>query len=140
MIKHKFKLTRRFWKVYVYYDVDFSNIEEIITLMENLSMPESYIKGAYTMLKQNLTNTAATYSNISTKTSIIVFVKTRTAREFVNSFVHEILHLANHIARSYQLNVDEEEICYIAGDAAKQMFKYCHKLMCNRCRESKSIS
>lgn len=75
-----------------------------------------------------------TYSNINRNKSIIGITNTTNATEFVNSFVHEIFHLTNHIARKYNISFDSEKVCYIAGDISQKMFKRCHSLMCDCCK------
>lgn len=136
MIKHKFIVNRRYWKVYVYYNVSKRNINEILDKLENLNFPDSYVTSAYTMLNNNKLNSGRTFSNIRNKVSVVIIGKTSNATEFVNSFVHEIAHLSNHIARAYNLNLDNEEVCYLSGDIAQEMFKYCHRLMCDCCRDT----
>ena len=135
MITQEFIVDRRYWKVYVYYDVTSKDVTRIINKLYEIEFPKSYITSAYTTLISNKLNQGLTETNSKLKESIVVFTKTTTASQFVNSFVHEIGHLSNHIARTYNLNLNGEEIQYIAGDIAQQMFKRCHTLMCEYCRE-----
>ena len=135
MIKQEFIVDKVYWKVYVYYDVTPKDAIESITKLQEIKLPKSYITSAYTTLVSNKLNQGLTETNSKLKTSIVVFTKTTNASQFVNSFVHEIGHLSNHIARTYNLNLNGEEIQYIAGDIAQQMFKRCHTLMCDCCRE-----
>ena len=135
MITQEFIVDRVYWKVYVYYDVTSEDAIEIITKLYNLKLPKSYITSAYTTLISNKLNQGLTETNSKLKESVIVFTKTSNASQFVNSFVHEIGHLSNHIARTYNLDLNGEEVQYIAGDIAQQMFKRCHTLMCDCCRE-----
>lgn len=135
MIKQEFIVDKVYWKVYVYYDVTPKDAIEIVTKLQEINLPKSYITSAYTTLISNKLNQGLTETNSKLKKSIIVFTKTTNASQFVNSFVHEIGHLSNHIARTYNLNLNGEEVQYIAGDIAQQMFKRCHTLMCDCCRE-----
>lgn len=135
MIKQEFIVTRRYWKVYVYYNVTRKDIDEVIEQLVKIKLPKSYITGAYTTLKSNKLNQGLTESNIQLRTSVVVITKTSNASQFINSFVHEIAHLSNHIAVAYNLNLNEEEVCYISGDIAQEMYKTCHNLMCDCCRE-----
>ena len=135
MITQEFIVDKVYWKVYVYYDVTSKDTIKIITKLQELKLPKSYITSAYTTLISNKLNQGLTETNSKLKESIVVFTKTTNASQFVNSFVHEICHLSNHIARTYNLNLNGEEIQYIAGDIAQQMFKRCHTLMCDYCRE-----
>ena len=135
MITQEFIVDKVYWKVYVYYDVTSKDTIKIITKLQEIKLPKSYITSAYTTLVSNKLNQGLTETNSKLKTSIVVFTKTTNASQFVNSFVHEIGHLSNHIARTYNLDLNGEEVQYIAGDIAQQMFKRCHTLMCDCCRE-----
>ena len=135
MITQEFIVDKVYWKVYVYYDVTPKDVIEIVTKLQEIKLPKSYITSAYTTLVSNKLNQGLTETNSKLKTSVIVFTKTTNASQFVNSFVHEIGHLSNHIARTYNLDLNGEEVQYIAGDIAQQMFKRCHTLMCDYCRE-----
>ena len=135
MITQEFIVDRRYWKVYVYYDVTSKDVTRIINKLYEIEFPRSYITNAYTTLNSNKLNQGLTQTNNRLKTSVIVFTKTSNASQFVNSFVHEIGHLSNHIARTYNLDLNGEEVQYIAGDIAQKMFKRCHILMCDCCRK-----
>lgn len=135
MITQEFIVDRRYWKVYVYYDVTSKDITKIITSLYEIGFPRSYITSAYITLNSNKLNQGLTQTNNRRKISVIVFTKTSNASQFVNSFVHEIGHLSNHIARTYNLDLNGEEVQYIAGDIAQEMFKRCHTLMCDCCRK-----
>lgn len=135
MITQEFIVDRRYWKVYVYYDVTPKDAIKVVTKLKEIRLPKSYITSAYTTLISDKFNQGITETNSKLKKSVIVFTKTTNASQFINSFVHEIGHLSNHIARTYNLNLNGEEIQYIAGDIAQQMFKRCHTLMCDYCRE-----
>lgn len=135
MIKQRIIVNRRYWRVYVYYDVSSEDTNEIVNKMTEINLPSEYSTSAYTILKKDKLNCGLTYSNTQNQTSVVIIGKTNNASEFVNSFVHEIAHLTNHIARAYKLNLNTEEVCYIAGDISQQMFKVCHTLMCDCCRK-----
>ena len=135
MITQEFIVDRKYWKVYVYYDVTPKDTIKVVTKLQEIRLPKSYITSAYTTLISDKLNQGITETNSKLKESVIVFTKTTNASQFINSFVHEIGHLSNHIARTYNLDLNREEVQYIAGDIAQQMFKRCHTLMCDYCRE-----
>lgn len=135
MIKQKFIVERKYWIVYVYYEVTSEDIKQIVDNLVKINLPKSYIKDAYTTIMSNKVNQGITESNTRLKASVIVFTKTTDASQFINSFVHEIGHLSNHIALTYHLNLNGEEIQYIAGDIAQEMYSKCHTLMCDCCRK-----
>lgn len=134
MIKQVIDIKEYNWKVYVYYNVSKEDDLELENCITKLKLPTRYITEAYTMLYNNIPNCGFTYSNIATNKSIIAITKTTNATQFVNSFVHEVFHLVNHIASKYDISFDSEEVCYIAGNLSQQMFERCHTLMCDCCR------
>lgn len=134
MIRQKFTVNKLDWKVYVYYNVTPKDVEEIIDKLIVLKLPKSYIEDAYTTLISNKVNQGITQSNIHLKESVVIFTKTTNASEFVNSFVHEIGHLSTHIALAYDIDLKGEDVQYISGSIAQEMFKRCHTLMCDCCR------
>lgn len=134
MIKQKINLKRRDWTIYVYYNLTSKHLEDIINVLHKSNFPSSYITSAYTILSENKFNSGFTYSNVRNKTSVVGITHTTNASEFINSFVHEISHVSNHIATTYNIDTNSEEICYISGDIAQEMFKCCHSLMCDCCR------
>lgn len=136
MIKQRFTVKRRYWKVYAYYDIIKDNLDELIDALNKAKFRTSYIASAYAILEDNKKNCGFTYTNLQTKTTIIGITRTTSAEQFVNSFTHELLHLCTHIAKAYDININSEEICYISGDIAQEMFRSCHKLMCDDCRNS----
>ena len=136
MITQKFIVDRRYWKVYVYYDITPKDAIKVVTKLKEIRLPKSYITSAYTTLISNKLNQGITETNSKLKESVIVFTKTTNASQFINSFVHEIGHLSNHIARTYNLDLNGEEVQYIAGDIAQEMFKLCHILICDNYRKN----
>lgn len=136
MIKQEFIINTKPWKVYVYYDFVLDDIDEVISTLEDINFPEHYITSAYTILKQTTVNCGFTYTHLENKTTLIVITKTTSPGQFINSLVHEIFHLVNHISKVYNIDNDSEEPCYLAGDIAQQTLNVCHKLLCKHCRNT----
>lgn len=65
-------------------------------------------------------NNGITYSNYARRVSVIVIGKTTTPAEFVSSFVHESIHLANHIAEALEMDIQGEFIAYTVGEFARE--------------------
>ncbi len=136
MIKQEFFIDDPPWKVYVYYDYALDNLNEVIDTLYKINFPKHYITRAYTILKQTNVNCGFTYTNLKNKTTLIVITKTTSPGEFINSLVHEIFHLVNHISKVYNIDLDAEEPCYLAGDIAQKALSVCHKLVCTHCRNT----
>lgn len=135
MFQQIFNIKAYNWKVYSYYDVDNYDLDFVITKLQEIGCNYKHAKEAYEILSNNKKDTGLTYTNKKLKTSIIIFTKSSTCEDFVNTFVHEITHLKSHIATTYNISETSEEVCYLAGDIAQEMFTVCSKLFCNNCKD-----
>ena len=86
------------------------------------------------MLESNELNTGFTYTDEEKHVTFIVISETTSAAEFFNTFIHEIGHSATHIAQYYEINPYSEELQYLYGEIALQMFQEANELMCDTCR------
>ena len=136
MIRQEFVIDTKPWKVYVYYDFVLDDIDEVITTLHTIGFPKHYITSAYIILKQTTINCGFTYTHLENRMTLIVLTKITSPGQFINSLVHEIFHLVNHISKVYNIDNDSEEPCYLAGDIAQQTLNVCHKLLCKRCRNT----
>lgn len=83
---------------------------------------------------QNLTsgqmNNGLTFSNYELRESVVVFAISENPAQYFNLVVHELHHLAVHIAIANGLSLEDEDVCYINGDVAMMMFPLVAKLFC----------
>ena len=110
------------WIVHVYYDTTPENANEITNALHHLGC--SY-KGIVRTRKQILSgeyNNGMTYSNRVLKQSIVSLGRASGFAQFLNSFVHELQHLSTHIAQACGMPLDGEEICYLSGWIAQEMY------------------
>ena len=71
-----------------------------------------------------------TYTNHVLKHSIVVIGPTSSGAEFLDSFVHEVRHLANDIAEELGYDLDAEMPSYLSGDAARELAEDICRLGC----------
>lgn len=86
------------------------------------------------MLENDELNTGFTYTDEQKHVTFMVIGKTTSAKEFFNTFIHEIGHAAAHIAEYYKIPPYSEELQYLQGEIALQMFEDAKELMCDHCR------
>lgn len=121
------------WLCRIYLNADRSNANEILSNLREFGCNDDDISQAYDNLMSNDSNNGITYSNTSDRLSVIVIGKTTSARQFLNSLVHEIMHLSIRIASSEGLDLQGEELCYIAGDLAMVLYPLCKDYLCCKC-------
>ena len=104
----------RGWRVDVFIE-DGYYPDEVMECLEEMGAPDRILERAHRLLVENNPNQAFTYSN--GRRTVIWIGKTTSAEEFINSMIHELRHLVDHIAEYYGLK-NNETVGYISGDAA----------------------
>lgn len=124
------------WLVRVYIGTSREDVPEIISMLQSIGCSRNDVKRA----KSNITNgeldCGLTYSNGRMRMSVMVISNTSSAKEFLDSLVHEIMHLSIHIANAEYIELTSEEVCYIGGDVARSLYPICKDLLCCECNHA----
>lgn len=131
MIKAKVYLKEYDWTIYAHFAVTRNNADEIFDKLIQYGSRYNEALDVYTMIENNKPNCGITYSNHILKTTILVISKSTSAKEFVDTFVHELSHIQKHIIKTYHLDDNSEQVCYMVGDIAKRLYTKCSRLFCN---------
>lgn len=134
MIHRSFVLEKYDWRIHSFFVVTHYDVEIIMETLWNVGCDGDNAKRAFNNLSSGSINNGLTYSNPNLKQSVIVIGLSSDASEFCNSFVHEITHLGKHIGRYIGMNPNGEEVCYLCGEIAQELFRACHHLLCDKCR------
>ena len=117
-----------YWNVLVYYNTDFRDLPEIEESLISLECPDEDIEEAlYVLYKKQ--NTGFTYSNSEYKMSIVCISQATSARQFVNTAVHEAKHVQSHICSYYDISEKSEEAAYIIGHIVSEMYRMVSKVI-----------
>lgn len=135
MIRQKFKLPRYDWIVFAYYVVTKPHSEEILENLAKIGCPNKYLRRASRNLYLGKLNSGLTYSNKDARETVMVFAKTSCAREFQQSYQHEIGHLKDHITQAFGISPHGEEIQYVGDDIVEATWGIAHELLCDCCRK-----
>ena len=111
---------------------------DILFALEDCGAEESIIERvSHNMREPYDHNTGFTYSNADMRRSVLVVGPTTSGEEFFDSLIHEMLHLASHIAKHYGYAVTEESFAYLIGDIARDLADIACKLSCPHCRNQR---
>ena len=135
ILAQEFTLTKWDWRVRVFYIVDLIPIGFIIEELYGIGCTEKDVDNAIEVLDSGKDNRGITFSNDEERESIIVIGETSCPAQFSNSFDHEKLHLAMHIARVDNIDPFGEELAYLAGEIGLQTFPIAKRFLCEHCRE-----
>lgn len=123
-----------YWKVVVYYDVDYNFFDVIEEELWECGASERLIYEIYYTLSSGKAK-AVTFSNTRQKCSIVLFNPHRTKRDYINSIVHEAEHVKQAVLEVYNVEDDGEAPAYTIGYIVGRMYGKFYKLMCD-CRKS----
>lgn len=135
MITHDFYLKKADWNVRVYIYITSYHADEILDDLIYLGCKGENLKRAKSSLWEGNLNTGLTYSNLSSRETLIVIAKTSSGEECWNSLDHEKQHLLQDISTADGIDPFGEEICYISGEFIRDVFKVAKPLLCDCCRK-----
>ena len=104
----------RSWRVDVFIE-DGYHPDMVMECLEDMGAENDILENAHGLIVENRPNQAFTYSN--GRRTCIYIGWTTSPQEFINSMIHEIRHLVDHIADYYGLS-NGEAVGYMSGDAA----------------------
>lgn len=134
MIRQQFTLPKYGWRCFVYYVVTKLDADEIIDRLMQIGCDGDALERAYRNLTSGKCDTGLTYSNTSSHETVMVIAKTTNAKEFAQSWRHEMGHTADHIALCHDIDPHGEELQYIGDALIEKMWPVSHKLLCDCCR------
>ena len=121
------------WSVKIFYAVDTYYVDDILGELEAIGCPQSDLEQAEACLCG--INSGLTYSNLESRSSVIVIGLTSSAAQFQNTFDHEKGHLAMHICGFLHIDPFGEEFQYLVGEIGQGMFPVAETFLCDRCRK-----
>lgn len=124
----------RGWRVDVFIEDGGYHPKEVMDCLEEMDAPNGILEQACGLIEENRPNQAFTYSN--GRRTCIYIGWTTSGKEFINSMIHEIRHLVDHIAEYYGLD-NNEAVGYLSGDTAFLLAEDICKLGCPSCCDKK---
>lgn len=131
MLGQQFSLDKYNWNVVVLYEVDKSNLNQVMHILTKFCNDHDVLQQAYNNISAGQHNTGFIYSDFRKYQSIIVIGKGSSNGEVMNTIAHEANHLQSHIATVYDLDEKGEEVCYLIGTIIKNMYKVFRKIICS---------
>lgn len=122
------------WTIYAYYATTRYAVDEIMERLWEIGMDANNARQAFENLSSGNLNTGLCYSNYSMRKSVLVIALTSSPAEFINSWHHELEHLESHIGKVFNLDPTGEDIAYLSGELAMEMYPRIKHLICDCCR------
>lgn len=133
MIHRRLRIGR--WLVDFYFATDGYDIRRILNRLGDIGAPEKVILEAYEKMRRGFPNEGFTWADERVFRAVVVVGAATRGGEFLDSFVHEIGHLSDHIAHALGVELDSERSKYILGDTAREFIDVVCLLGCSRCAD-----
>ena len=131
------KLYIRHWTILFFLSFDARNAEDIEEALIWAGAPDSIMEHVHTNVLADRRDEGFCFSNSSLRRSVLAVGKTSTGLEFMNTIVHEITHVAIHIAQEDNIDPYSEELAYLAGDIMHGVSDIVCELSCPHCNSRK---
>ncbi|MBR4521069.1 MAG: hypothetical protein IKO63_06595, partial [Paludibacteraceae bacterium] len=110
MIRDEIIIERYNWHVYVYMAASKDDAPEILRKLESIGIDwQQYMRAERHLQKAFRDNTGMTYSNLDTRTTVMVIGRSTSEAETVNTFSHELRHLGDDLAEACRIPHHGEE-------------------------------
>ena len=130
MIKQKFRLDRFDWEITVFYAVHGYYVEDIMDDLKRIGISGKKLAKAEENLTSGEINSGLTYVNNGEAVCVIGVASS--AAQYMDSIVHEVMHLCKFIGKAEGLDPYGEEVCYIGGEIGRKMWPK-SKLLTSEC-------
>jgi hypothetical protein len=118
MIRQTINIEQYGWDVYVFMAATAADAPEIIGVLESIGISAAELMRAERHLQRAVRDSGMTYSSGRTRESVVVISRSTSPEETINTFSHELRHLADDIAKSLNIPHRGEEVAYLTGDIA----------------------
>ena len=135
MIKRSLHIGR--WTVDFLFATEDYDIDGVLACLYDIDAPDDVMERAERIMEGGRYNRGFTFSNPDVKRAVCVIGPTTSGKQFVNSFTHEVRHVANAIAKSIGYDLDAEGPAYLSGDTAMALAEVVCTLGCDHCRRVK---
>lgn len=133
MVTSEIYIKRYNWKVEIYYAVTKYYTNRIMQSLNSINCPSHIKKRIFSNLIKSNMDTGFTYSNKDRQSTIMVIGLYSSPAQFLNSFEHELRHLVDDIAETFNLDSHGEEVAYLTGDLNSALWEDIHKFVCCKC-------
>ena len=119
MIKQTFDIDG-YWEVVIYWDLDYHFFHYIASDLKAIGFSDTAVKEVKDTMESGRAK-AVTCSN--NYTSIVLFNKHKSITDYINSMVHEAVHIKQAMLKAYRIEDKGEAPAYTMGYLVGKMWK-----------------
>jgi hypothetical protein len=124
------------WHVEFYFCPDGYDFYALYERLYDLGADLNVLRSASELMEREEMNTGYTFSNPYDHVALVAVGPTTSGGEFIDTFVHELYHLAVGIAQDLGVDLTSEAPAYMIGDMTRDLASTICELGCSRCHKS----
>ncbi len=124
----------RRWDIVFYFSFNTYDKERILDALLWAKTPNSVISQVLENISAGRLNEGFCYSNSDLRRTVLGVGAASSGPEVLNSMIHEIIHICQHIALEDGLDPYGEPFAYLGGDIAREVSDIVCLLSCPHCR------
>ena len=127
------KVHIRYWTILFLFSFDQYDMERIHDALLWVDAPNSIISQVERNVQSGRLNEGFTYSEPSLRRTVFATGIAENGPEVLNSVVHEIIHICQHIAIEDGMDPFGEPFAYLGGDISREVSDIVCELSCPQC-------
>ena len=124
----------RRWRVVFLFSFDSSDMERILAALLWADAPDSIIQKVSENVGAGRSNEGFCYSNPRERKTVVGVGYTSSGAEFLNTTIHEIVHITQDISHEDGIEPWGEDFAYLAGDISRMVSDIVCEASCPHCR------
>ena len=121
------------WDILFLFSFDESDMESIYDALLWVEAPDSIISHVSENVYAGRLNEGFCYSEPSIRRTVFATGAAESGPEMLDSIVHEIIHICQHIAQEDGINPFGERMAYLGGDISREVSDIVCELSCPHC-------
>lgn len=127
------KVHIRHWDILFLFSFDQHDMERIYDTLLWVDAPDSIISNVAENVYAGRLNEGFTYSNPSLRRTVFATGLAENGPEVLDSIVHEIIHICQHVALEDNMDPFGEPFAYLGGDISREISDIVCELSCPHC-------
>lgn len=121
------------WTILFLFSFEEKDLGSVLDALFWAQAPDSIVKNASDMVLSGELDQGFTYSDQFHRRTVFAIGRNSSGPEVLDSTVHEIIHITQHIAGEDGIDTFGEEIAYLGGDISRSISDIVCKLSCPHC-------
>lgn len=123
------------WTCDFFFVLGRNDTEAIMACLLDYGATEAIAFRAYEIMEGGEVDCGFTFSNSDRRRALSWVGPQSEGKQWINTSVHEIIHVAASIAEAEGIDPHGEEFAYLCGDITQEIADILCDLACDRCRE-----